>query len=146
MTTRDRSLHAGKHLGGIRLLGSALLMLCLVACAAAPTPYREADGGFGYRDQQLESNRYRVSFAGNSATALDRVQDYALYRAAELTLASGYDYFKVVERGTDTRSSGVGGISARSGRSVGTGKATARSGTTVVPAAPPARRKVTRPS
>jgi hypothetical protein len=119
MTTRDRSLHAGKHLGGIRLLGSALLMLCLVACAAAPTPYREADGGFGYRDQQLESNRYRVSFAGNSATPLDSVQDYALYRAAELTLSSGHDYFKVVERSTDTRSSGVGG--PRIGVGVGSG-------------------------
>jgi hypothetical protein len=118
MMTRDRSLHAGR-LGGIRLLGAALAMLSLAACAAAPTLYREADGGFGYRDQQLESNRYRVSFAGNSATPLDSVQDYALYRAAELTLASGHDYFKVVERSTDTRSSGVGG--PRIGVGVGSG-------------------------
>ena len=108
MTTRERSRHGGR-LGGFRLLGAALVMLSLVACAAAPTPYREATGGFGYREQQLESNRYRVSFAGNSATPLDSVQDYALYRAAELTRASGHDYFKVVNRSTDTRSSGVGG-------------------------------------
>jgi hypothetical protein len=106
--TRDRNLHVGR-LCAIRLLGSALLMLCLVACASSPTPYREASGGYGYRDQQLESNRYRVSFAGNSATSLNSVQDYALFRAAELTLAGGHDYFKVVDRSTDTRSSGVGG-------------------------------------
>jgi hypothetical protein len=116
--TRDRSLHAPRP-GGIRRLGSALLILSLVACAAGPTPYREATGDFGYRDQQLESNRYRVSFAGNSATPLNSVQDYALYRAAELTLARGYDYFKVVERSTDTRSTGVGG--PRIGVGVGSG-------------------------
>ena len=118
MTTRERSRHGGR-LGGFRLLGAALVMLSLVACAAAPTPYREATGGFGYREQQLESNRYRVSFAGNSATPLDSVQDYALYRAAELTRASGHDYFKVVNRSTDTRSSSVGG--PRIGVGVGSG-------------------------
>jgi hypothetical protein len=116
--TRDRNRYAGR-LCGIRLLGSALAMLSLLACASAPTPYHEATGRYGYRDQQLESNRYRVSFAGNSATPLDSVQDYALYRAAELTRASGHDHFKVVGRSTDTRSSGAGG--PRIGVGVGSG-------------------------
>ena len=99
---------------------AALLVLAaLLACASAPTPYRPASDGFGYRDQQLESNRYRVSFAANSATALDAVQDYALYRAAELTLAGGHDYFQVVDRSTESRSTGVGG--PRLGVGVGSG-------------------------
>ncbi len=87
------------------------ILLALAACTTSPTPYQAATGNLGYRDQQLESNRYRVSFAGNSATARDKVQDYALYRAAELTLASGNDYFKVVSRNTDARSGGGSGPS-----------------------------------
>jgi hypothetical protein len=85
------------------------LGLLLAACAA-PTPYQPADGGFGYSDQQLESNRYRVTFAGNSVTPRDVVQNYLLHRAAELTLEKGYDYFTVVrqdlERSTAYQGSG----------------------------------------
>ncbi|HUH05940.1 MAG TPA: hypothetical protein VML75_28315 [Kofleriaceae bacterium] len=105
----DRRSGTGRLPRRVRRLGSALLLLGLAACASAPTPYRVASDGFGYRDQQLESNRYRVSFAANSATAADAVQDYALYRAAELTLANGDDYFRVVDRQTESRSTGVGG-------------------------------------
>jgi len=115
----DRSPERGRRQGAPRLLGAALLLLGLVACASSPTPYQAASNGFGYREQQLESNRYRVSFAGNSATSLDTVQDYALYRAAELTVATGHDYFRVVNRSTDTRGSGVGG--PRIGVGVGSG-------------------------
>jgi hypothetical protein len=98
---------------------AALALLALTACASSPTPYRSASDGFGYREQQLESNRYRVSFAGNAATGLDTVRDYALFRAAELTVAAGHDYFRVVNQSTDTRSSGVGG--PRIGVGVGSG-------------------------
>jgi hypothetical protein len=85
------------------------ILLALVACTSSPTPYRAASDGLGFTDQQIESNRYRISFTGNSATPLDKVQDYALYRAAELTLASGNDYFRVVSRNTESRSGGGGG-------------------------------------
>lgn len=103
-----RSAPADRRRSGRRLLGT-LVLLGLAACASSPTPYRSASDGFGYREQQLESNRYRVSFAGNAATGLDTVRDYALFRAAELTVATGHDYFRVVNQSTDTRSSGVGG-------------------------------------
>jgi hypothetical protein len=101
-----------------RQLLALAILLGVVACTTSPTPYRAAAEGGGYRDQQIESDRYRVSFTGNSATPLDRVQDYALYRAAELTTANGYDYFKVASRSTDT-GGGVGGPSV--GLGVGTG-------------------------
>ncbi len=95
----------------------------LAACAS-PTPYRAATNDLGYRDQQIESDRYRVSFAGNSATPLDRVQDYALYRAAELTVANGYDYFKVASRSTDSGGGAGGGPSIGLGVGGGTGGGT----------------------
>ena len=45
-----------------------LLGLLLAACAGKPTPYQAAQGGYGYSEQRLEDNRYRVSFAGIDAT------------------------------------------------------------------------------
>jgi hypothetical protein len=80
----------------------------LGACAGQPTPYQPAVDGYGYSEQRLEDNRYRVIFAGNDFTNADTVQNYLLYRAAELTLNDGYDYFRVVDRYLDrsTRYSG----------------------------------------
>ena len=74
----------------------ALLVLLLAGCAV-PTPYQPATKGYGYSEQQLESNRYRVTFSGNSVTPRDTVQNYLLYRAAEVTRESGHDYFTVVD-------------------------------------------------
>jgi hypothetical protein len=85
------------------------LGLLLGACAAAPTPYQAARNGFGYSEQRIEENRYRVSFAGNSATSRPTVEDYLLYRAAELTVQTGHDWFTVVDRNTVQEFSGYGG-------------------------------------
>lgn len=83
---------------GFKTLSSVALATLLAACATA-TPYRPAgDDEYGYRMQQLETNRYRVSFAGNSSTDKDTVQNYLLFRSAELTLEQGGDYFVVASR------------------------------------------------
>ena len=88
---------------------SVPLLLALGACAIE-TPYQPGNGGYGYREQQIEDNRYRVSFAGNPSTPRETVQNYLLYRAAELTVQKGFDYFTVVdqdvERSTRYHSSG----------------------------------------
>jgi hypothetical protein len=78
-----------------RLLVSGAL-LALAACTA-PTPYKAAEDGFGYSQQQIEQNRYRIAFSGNAVTPRSTVQNYLLYRAAELTVDSGHDYFIVVD-------------------------------------------------
>jgi hypothetical protein len=96
----------------------------LVGCAS-PTPYQPAAGGFGYADQQLENNRYRVTFAGNSVTPRDTVQNYLLYRAAELTLQNHHDYFTIVhqevERSTAYQGTGYDGFGGPWGRGWGWG-------------------------
>ena len=97
-----------------------VLGLLLAGCASAPTPYQAAQGGFGYSEQQIEENRYRVSFAGNSATTRQTVEDYLLYRAAELTVQTGHDWFQVVDRNTVQEYSGSGG-SPEMGVGVGSG-------------------------
>jgi hypothetical protein len=86
-----------------------VLGLLLAACAGAPTPYQQARDGYGYGDQQIEENRYRVSFAGNSVTTRQTVEDYLLYRAAELTVQTGHDWFEVSDRNTVQEYSGYGG-------------------------------------
>lgn len=76
----------------------AIPLLLLLGACASPTPYVPADGGYGYKEQQLETNRYRVTFAGNPSTPRETVQNYLLYRSAELTVENGFDYFTVVDR------------------------------------------------
>lgn len=98
-TARVRSGHK-RTVGWLSTTLAALLLLA--ACASSPTPYQAAGSGdFGYREQQIEEDRYRVSFAGNSATSRQTVEDFLLYRAAELTVQNGHDYFEVVDRSTD---------------------------------------------
>ena len=87
------SLNTGKS-GG---LFAASLLLLLGACAIE-TPYQPSEGRYGYSEQQIEENRFRVTFTGNPSTPRDTVQNYLLYRAAELTVQQGFDHFTVVDR------------------------------------------------
>ena len=89
--------------------------LLLVGCATGATLYQPVKNGYGYSEQKLEVDRYRVSFFGNTRTDADTVADYVLYRAAEITLDNGYDYFVVIDRSTQ------GEQRAASGPSVGIG-------------------------
>lgn len=89
------------------------LAILLVACTD-PTPYAPAVERDGYSDQAIEENRYRVSFKGNTRTPRETVETYLLYRAAEVTVDSGHDWFKIADQDTEaiTRfrgfSSGIG--------------------------------------
>ena len=91
-----------------------------LAGCATPTPYQPAAGGFGYAEQQIENDRYRVTFAGNSVTPRDTVQNYLLYRAAELTVEHHHDYFTIVnqdvERSTAYQGTGYDNFGVWPGR------------------------------
>ena len=83
--------------------------LALSACASlAPYGPQMASGGQGYAEQRIESNRFRVTYNGVGAPG--PVADYALLRAAELTLAQGYDWVEVTQRWTDGRLDSAGGM------------------------------------
>ena len=96
-------------------LASTTLM---VAGCATETTFRPATGhGFqreGYSDRKIEPGRFLVSFAGNSVTSRDTVERYLFFRAAQLTLEQGYDYFVMADRDTKLQSRtyatpGIGG-------------------------------------
>jgi hypothetical protein len=108
------------------------LAATLAACASRPALYQPMHDDVGYGEQMLEPNRYRVWFAGNSATPRETVEDYVLYRCAELTLDKGYDYFVLSDRtsekehargGGPTLGLGLGGFrfGGRGGISIGIG-------------------------
>jgi hypothetical protein len=79
------------------------LTLLLAACATSTaTPYQpRGESGYGYSEQAIEANRLRLSFRGNSLTERDTVETYLLFRAAEVTVERGYDYFVTTQRATD---------------------------------------------
>jgi hypothetical protein len=76
----------------------------LTACATA-TPYQPAvSDRYGFEEQRIENNRMRITFRGNTLTDRETVETYLLYRAAELTLQNGHDYFIVANRETEEHS------------------------------------------
>lgn len=114
-----------------RILFSCVVALSLAACATAPTVYQPAATAqdMGWRATRIEADRYRVSFRANPDLKRDQVEDMALRRAAEITLADGYEWFRVVSRNTEQvggrdrggTSVGIGGSSGSYGSSVGVG-------------------------
>ena len=64
-------------------LALALAATALAACATA-TPYQPAGEGsrYGYSEQRVDRDRYRVTFAGNSVTSREQVEMSLLLRAA----------------------------------------------------------------
>lgn len=85
----------------MRMIVVALALAALLGGCVGPTPYQPATSGWGYSERLIEPNRYRVSFRGNSRTPREAVESYVLYRAAELTLAGGHDYFRVADGQTE---------------------------------------------
>ena len=88
----------------LAVLASVALAGGLAACETA-TPYQrlnpaQAYAG-GYTDTRLDADHWRVSFSGNSLTSRETVERYLLYRAAELTVSQGYDWFMENDQHTD---------------------------------------------
>jgi len=76
-----------------RYLLISTILLSLYACAT-PAIYGPASSNTsnGYMETAIEANRYRVTYRGGSP---ETAYDYALLRAAEITLANGGEWFQV---------------------------------------------------
>ena len=68
--------------------------LSITACSSVSNYRAAKNDGVGYQEIALDNTSYRVQFKarGNQRNA---AKNYALRRAAELTLAAGYDWFAV---------------------------------------------------
>jgi hypothetical protein len=101
-----------------RLIKTAALTALLLGAAhltACATPYQELDAiRGGVRSVQITANIAQVTARGSTATDPDKVQRYALRKAAETTVAAGYDLFEVVAD-TDRSRSGQAGAGYTTG-------------------------------
>ncbi|CAN5163660.1 hypothetical protein BH11PSE2_BH11PSE2_07970 [soil metagenome] len=79
-------------------LGACETLAPASAAAYGPAP---SPKGSGFSEQKVEADRFRVSYRGPSNAPAGQLNDYALLRAADLTLAIGYDWFRVVNRTDD---------------------------------------------
>lgn len=100
----------------MKKLLTMMAVISLAACGS-PSPYSQAESeqDYGYLENRITENRYRVSFRGNSGTSSDQVKDMALLRAAELTLLNNYDWFRVVSQQTDEQQLGTAVATAAGG-------------------------------
>lgn len=112
-------------------LALTALALALAACTTAPTVYGPAPTptAVGWRQQQIENDRFRVSFRANPDLRPPQVETLALRRAAEIARDNGASWFRIVNRSTDQvggrqnggAHAGVGGSTGSYGSSVGLG-------------------------
>lgn len=80
-----------------KLTLSLIVVLALAACQTTePTPYQARTSGAGYSETSLGEGIFRVSFEGNAATPYKTVEDYLLYRAAEVADEHQADTFTVL--------------------------------------------------
>lgn len=109
----------------MRVIYLLVTALALAACAAQPTPYQPKADGLGYSQQQIDGRTWRVEFAGNADTPRETVENYLLYRCAEIMRAGGYNKFamldKDVERDVSYHGAGFGGGFGFGGRGGHTG-------------------------
>ena len=101
-----------EYITALKKIAVVTSAVVLTACATA-TPYQPStanDLRNGFSEMQIEKDRVKVTFDGNSLTDRQTVETYLLYRAAELTKNAGYDYFILTDRSTDekTRLQNVG--------------------------------------
>lgn len=84
------------------LAAVAATMLVTTGCAYRSTPYQPLSSANrisgGYSDERISEDRFRVKFSGNTLTSREKVESYLLFRAAELTLEQGRDWFVIEDR------------------------------------------------
>lgn len=75
-----------------------LFALAFAGCSSPQLYHPDPEPGvghYGYSELPIDSNRYEVTFTGDFNTPTETVDQYALFRCAEITVAQGYDYFIV---------------------------------------------------
>lgn len=81
-----------------------IFTICTFALlAACATPYKQAkkETSNGYFDSKLQEGMYEVLFSGNENTSFGKANNFALLRAAEVSLENGYKSFEIVRQAQD---------------------------------------------
>jgi hypothetical protein len=83
----------------------AIAICAILAACASPTPYqpKTADSRIGYSDEQIAQNRWRITYSGDTLTDRETVEDYLLFRSAQVTQAAGAQWFLFDTRDTKAK-------------------------------------------
>jgi hypothetical protein len=73
-----------------------LAALGALVAGCTPSLYQPLILDDGYVSTRVNADTFSVIFQGNKYTPRDTAETYALYRSAELSLESGFDYFVVI--------------------------------------------------
>ena len=83
-------------------VSASLALAC--ALAGCATPYQPKDIWLGgYRDFRISQDTFSITFQGNSYLDRSRLRQYALRRAAEVTLGHGFSHFTILETTDQSR-------------------------------------------
>ena len=74
------------------------LVPLMVLTSCATTYQREGVFANGYSDFRLKEDTFVITFRANEYTPPEKVMQYALKRAAELTIHSGYRFFTLLDQ------------------------------------------------
>ena len=77
----------------------SLVLITLIGCATAYQPMGITGG---YADSQVSENEFIIQFEGNGYTDKMRAVQFALMHCADVCLAHGFGYFKIVEDRIET--------------------------------------------
>ena len=82
------------------------LLLCfgLVGCASV-SDYHPFNNYTGYNNLKLQDNIFKIGYQDDQFSTVQKVEDYALLRAAEVTLDNGYKYFTELNSSDDSKTS-----------------------------------------
>jgi len=96
----------------MRVTGTILAVaVFLTGCA---TPYKPDGMMGGFSERQLGEDVFTVTFQGNGYTSDQKARDYLLLRCADVTLAHGSKYFRLVGSANDSKN---GAMAVASGNS-----------------------------
>ena len=77
----------------LKLFTLFIFFIFLTNCS---TPYQPKGTFGGYTEEKILNDLYRVEFEGNQHSKPEKIQNYLLYRCAELTQEMGYNYFAII--------------------------------------------------
>jgi len=87
-----------------KIISLIALILILSGCA---TGYKKQGLTGGYTDMKLQDDIYKVGFKGNGYCGVERAENLALLRCAEVALNNGYKYFIILDEKSLIQTSSV---------------------------------------
>ena len=86
---------------------SAVVAACILGLGACATPHPEEGLTGGVTATQLTADTFQIVATGNGYTNTATIERHALRKAAEVTVANGYDLFVIAPAADQGRVSGV---------------------------------------